>query len=292
MRSTQLLVTLGVLFIASLYILRAQAQGGKAFGFTFPTENILITLLLTLIALLLGIALVRQIGLRVSATTASYLGTARAQTANGLISIVLYIVMAAAVASQTKLDLSGIALSGAVTGVIIGIAAQASLSNVVAGLVILFARPYQTGQFVTVRAAAFAGTEYSGEVGDITLFFTTILDGTQEIRVPNSSMISSVVVLRPQALDIYLPLQLPLARWEVLSTSGLVHQLSAALAPGRHVFATVERVDESVVQIGIRASVADEAERSILERALLQVLRAGPADTHTGPDRASDLHDV
>ena len=36
-----------------------------------------------------------------------------------LISIVLYIVMAAAVASQTRLDLSGIALSGAVTGVII-----------------------------------------------------------------------------------------------------------------------------------------------------------------------------
>src|SRR6185437_1692606 len=59
----------------------------------------------------------------------------------------------------------------AVGGVVVGVAAQASLSNAVAGLVILFSRPFRTGQYVTVRAAAFAGSEYSGEVGEITLFY-------------------------------------------------------------------------------------------------------------------------
>jgi hypothetical protein len=166
------------------------------------------------------------------------------------------------------------------------------LSNAIAGIVILFARPFQPGQFITARAAAFAGIDYNGEVSDITLFYTTLINGQQEIRVPNSSMVASVVTLRPQAIDVYLPLLLPLARWEVLSTAGLVHQLSDALPAGRHVAATVEQINESMVQIGIRASVASDTERSILERALVQVLRATPVDGHTPPDPAGELHNV
>jgi hypothetical protein len=247
-----------------------------------------VTLVVAIVATLLGVYIVRAVVWRASLHLTNYLAPAQVRSARVLISTVLYILMAVVVASQTQIDLRGIALSGAVTGVIIGIAAQASIANVIAGLVILFVRPYRAGQYVTVRAASFAGSEYSGEVGEITLFYTTLFAGPQEIRVPNSAMVTSVVTLRPQMLDVYLPIILPPARWERLSTTDLARRLTAALPPGRLVTATVERVEDAAVQVGLRASVASDEERSILEGAALQALRPWQSDDATGPHPAGE----
>ena len=252
----------------------------------------LITLLIAALAVVVGIALVRTLAEWVGSASAGYVGAGRSRTIGRLVSIFLYIFGAVVIASQAKLDLSGIALSGAATGVVLGIAAQASLANSIAGLVILFARPYRIGQYVTVRAAAFAGSEYSGEVADISLFFTTLLAGAQEIRVPNSSMIASVVVLRPQALDLYVPLILPLARWESMTTTGLIRQITEVLPAGRHVTASVERLEGGSIQIGIRASVADEMERSAVERALLRIVERGPSAGEDDSASAGELHEL
>ena len=73
-----------------------------------------------------------------------------------------------------QFELGGLALSGAVTGAVVGIAAQATVADVVAGLIILVARPLRPGHVVIVRAAAFAGGTYSGEVGEITVAYTTL----------------------------------------------------------------------------------------------------------------------
>jgi hypothetical protein len=285
--SWPLLVLLGVAFFAVLWVLTQISHGARYFG---VRSQPWIILLLAAGAFSLGVSLVRAVVLWSTQASSTYLGVARSKAAGVALSVVLYVVLVVVVAGGTNLDLSGIALSGAVTGVIVGIAAQASLSNMIAGIVILFARPYRVGLFVTVRAAAFGGTEYSGAVQDITLFYTTLLDGGQEIRIPNSSMVASVVVIRPQALEVYLPVLLPLARWETLSTTGLVHQLTDALPADRQVTATVERLDESGVQIAVRASVADSRERALLERAVVQVLRAAAGETHRASDAADDLH--
>jgi hypothetical protein len=233
---------------------------------------------------MVGIIVARTVVAIAAERATEYLGVARVRSAQSIISVMLYVLLALTVASQTQIDLSGIALSGAVTGVIVGIAAQASIANVVAGIVILFSRPFRSGQYVTVRAAAFAGSEYSGEVGEITLFYTTIFSGKQEIRVPNSSMVTSVVTLRPQMLDVYLPVILPPARWEKLSTTELTRQLESALPTGRFVNAAVERIDGVTLQIGIHASVADYTERAVLENAVVRVLGPAPAGDVTGPD--------
>jgi hypothetical protein len=242
------------------------------------------TPVMALITVMVGIIVARTIVAIVAERATEYLGVARVRSAQSVISVVLYVLLALTVASQTQIDLSGIALSGAVTGVIVGIAAQASIANVVAGIVILFLRPFRSGQFVTVRAAAFAGSEYSGQVGEITLFYTTIFSGKQEIRVPNSSMVTSVVTLRPQVLDVYLPVILPPAKWETLSSTELTRQLASALPPGRFVVAALEKIDGGALQIGIHASVADEAERAILENAVVKVLGPAPESNATGPD--------
>ena len=282
-------VALCVALFAVLELLRVQTEGVIVIG---SKREPLITLLFAALAVAIGIALVRTLGEWVGSASTGYVGAGRSRTIGRLVSGSLYIFGAVVIASQAKLDLSGIALSGAATGVVLGIAAQASLANSIAGLVILFARPYRIGQYVTVRAAAFAGSEYSGEVADISLFFTTLLAGVQEIRVPNSSMIASVVVLRPQALDVYVPLILPLARWESMTTTGLIRQITEVLPAGRHVTASVERLEGGSIQIGIRASVADEMERSTVERALLRIVERGPSAGEDDGASAGELHDL
>lgn len=245
--------------------------------------------LLTLGAAILGIGIVRGVSNLVNRYATGYLGAGRVGGMRVLLSIVLYVILAVAIASQTQVDLSGIAVSGAVTGVVVGIAAQASLSNAVAGLVILFSRPFRGGQYVTVRAAAFAGSEYSGEVGEISLLYTTLFAGPQEIRIPNSAMMTSVVTLRAQSLEVYLPALLPLDQWENLSTAALTKRLKAALPPNRNVSAVVERVEGGQIYLAIRASLAGEDERAALERAVLAALQpiaagaALPADQGAPP---------
>lgn len=43
-------------------------------------------------------------------------------------------------------------LSGAVTGVVVGIAAQQSLGHAFAGLVLLMSRPFTVGDYITLRS--------------------------------------------------------------------------------------------------------------------------------------------
>jgi hypothetical protein len=232
---------------------------------------------LTLGAAVLGIIIVQTLVGMAAGQATAYLGVSRASGARTLLSVTLYAILALLIVSQTQVDLSGIALSGAVGGVVLGVAAQASLSNAVAGLVILFSRPFRSGQYVTVRAAAFAGSEYSGEVGEITLFYTTLFAGTVEIHVPNNSMMTSVVTLRPQSIDVYLPVLIPPDHWRGLSTTSLTRRIREALPPNRSVGVLVEKVEATQVQLGIRASVASEEEREALERAVLRAVL--PVDT-------------
>ena len=49
-------------------------------------------------------------------------------------------------------------LGGAVTGVLITIAAQQSLSNLFAGVMLQFAQPFKVGDWVRIRAGALGGT--------------------------------------------------------------------------------------------------------------------------------------
>ncbi len=276
-RSVRVLVVACVVFLADLWGLHrlaVQQVPAQLKDASWPTP------VLVAGAALVGIVIVRSASAWAIGQAATYLGVGRARQIQTLLNVALYFILALVIASQTQIDLSGIAVSGAVTGVVFGIAAQASLSNIVAGIVILFTRPFRPGQFVTVRAAAFAGSEYSGEVGEITLFYTLLHAGPQEIRVPNSSMVTSVVTLRPQVLDVYLPVILPPARWERFSTSSLARQISSALPSGRQVTVVVERVEGTSVQIGVHASVANEEERSTLEGALLRALApAGGSDS-------------
>ncbi len=83
-------------------------------------------------------------------------------------------------------------LGGAVTGVLLGIAAQQSLSNLFAGMVLLFARPFRVGDRVRFRAGALAGL-LDGTVTDISIAYVRLETTDGLVFVPNSQALAACV---------------------------------------------------------------------------------------------------
>jgi small-conductance mechanosensitive channel len=89
-------------------------------------------------------------------------------------------------------NVSQLILGGALTTVFVSIAAQQALSNVFAGLVLVFARPFKVGDAIRLRAGALGGT-LDGIVTDIGITYVRFdIDGSV-MSVPNSQVLNSVV---------------------------------------------------------------------------------------------------
>ena len=87
---------------------------------------------------------------------------------------------------------SKLILGGALTGVIVGIAAQPVLGNIFAGLVLLTARPFHIAQDVTIRAGALGGS-IQGRVTDMTLLFVELRTPEGTVLLPNSAVLSAAI---------------------------------------------------------------------------------------------------
>jgi membrane protease YdiL (CAAX protease family) len=83
-------------------------------------------------------------------------------------------------------------LGGALTSVFVGIAAQQSLGNVFAGIVLLVARPFRVGDEVMFRAGALGG-ELHGKVTEIGITYVRLFCGGSILSVPNSQVLNAVV---------------------------------------------------------------------------------------------------
>ena len=83
-------------------------------------------------------------------------------------------------------------LSGALTSVFVGIAAQQALSNIFAGLVLLLARPFRVGDSIRLRAGALSG-EVGGTVAEIGITYLRLATPDGVISVPNSQVLNAVV---------------------------------------------------------------------------------------------------
>lgn len=96
-----------------------------------------------------------------------------------------------------------IAAGGAFTAIVFGLAAQQTLGNVIAGMVLLSARPFRVGQRIRLQAGAVGGfTE--GVVSSLGLLYTTLRRGDDEIMIPNNVVLAAVVVplVEPEAVDV------------------------------------------------------------------------------------------
>jgi small conductance mechanosensitive channel len=117
-----------------------------------------------------------------------------------LITIVLTVIVALRVAGA---QLQTLALGGGFTAVVVGLAAQQTLGNAIAGMVLISARPFRVGERVRLQAGA-TGGQVEGIVSSLGLLYTTLTSGTEQIMIPNNVVIAAVVVpLRePDSIDV------------------------------------------------------------------------------------------
>ena len=122
----------------------------------------------------------------------------------GFLIRLFFLVTAGAVALRVAgLDPGTLAVGGAITAVVFGLAAQQTLGNLIAGLVLISVRPFKVGDRVRLQAGGLAG-QIEGVVDTLGLLYTTFAQGQDAIMVPNSTVLSAAVVpLRePAAVDL------------------------------------------------------------------------------------------
>jgi small-conductance mechanosensitive channel len=192
-----------------------------------------------------------------------------------LATILAAFVLAARIAG---LDPRTLAVGGAFTAVVVGLAAQQTLGNLIAGTVLLSARPFRVGDRVRLQGGGLAGS-IEGVVSSLGLLYTTFASGDDLIMVPNSVVLSvAIVPLRePAGVDLR-------ARLRPGVTPSDIHRLleetlETPVRDSPHV--TLEEVDGDEVVVRIQA-VPERAEDG--PRLASEVLTAVARETATASD--------
>lgn len=181
-------------------VLVAYAYRDQLFGRDLDT----LVRILTAVALVaLGWAFARDLGRVVGPDLMRRMDPGTAGTVGFLLrlgTIAIVTVVALRIAGLTPRTL---AVGGAFTAVVLGLAAQQTLGNLIAGAVLLSARPFRVGERVRLQAGGLAG-QAEGVVASLGLLYTTLARGEDRIMVPNSVVLGAAVVpLRePQAVDV------------------------------------------------------------------------------------------
>ena len=162
-----------------------------------------ITVVTVILLVILGWAIARDVGRGLGPALFRRLDPATAGTVGFLIRLAT-IVLALVVAFQVAgIEAKTLALGGAFTAVIFGLAAQQTLGNLIAGTVLLSARPFRVGDRVRLQGGQLAG-QVEGIVSSLGLLYTTFATGEDSVMVPNSVVLNvAVLPLRePDAVNL------------------------------------------------------------------------------------------
>jgi small-conductance mechanosensitive channel len=227
----------------------------------------------TVIALVvLGWGLARQLGRGLAAPLFRRLEPGTAGTVGFLIRLVTIVAMTIVALRIAGLDTSALAVGGAFTAVVLGLAAQQTLGNLFAGLVLLSTRPFRVGERVRLIGGALAG-QVEGIVGSLGLFYTTLVTGADRMLIPNSVLLQLVVMPlhEPERVEMR-------ARFDAGVTPSDVQQRIAERVdvPVRHPpDITLEEVDRDEVVVRISATPVRPSDGAQLAAEVLAAVRSG-----------------
>lgn len=169
-------------------ILVAYEYRKELFGVDMPAR------ILTVVALIsLGWQFARDIGRAFGPTLFRRLDPGTAGTVGFLIRLVTILASFLIALRIAGIKPGTLAVGGAFTAVVVGLAAQQTLGNLIAGTVLLSARPFRVGERVRLQGGGLAG-QIEGVVSSLGLLYTTFSSGDDAIMVPNSVVLSVAIV--------------------------------------------------------------------------------------------------
>lgn len=169
----------------------------------FPGASQVVQILTVIVLLIIGWAFARAVGRAFGPALFRRLDPGTAGTVGFLIrlsTITLALLIALRIAG---IEARTLAIGGAVTAVVFGLAAQQTLGNLIAGTVLLSARPFRVGDRVRLQGGPIGG-ELEGIVSSLGLLYTSLVSGADRILVPNSVVIGiAIIPLRePSAVNL------------------------------------------------------------------------------------------
>jgi small-conductance mechanosensitive channel len=147
---------------------------------------------LTAAFVILGVSAIRSAGRDILALSQTRLGAPAATILRFVATTAGYLVMVFGLLALLNVNPASLLVGGALIGAIVGLAAQQTLSNYFAGLVLLIARPYVPGQRVTIHNGGMGG-EFTGTVVDAGVMYTALLTDVGEVKLPNSGVLASAI---------------------------------------------------------------------------------------------------
>src|SRR5579875_752713 len=134
---------------------------------------------------ILGWAFARELGKAAGPTFLRRMDPATAGTVGFVIRLVAIVITLVEALHVAGISAQSLAVGGAFTAVVLGLAAQQTIGNLIAGLVLLSARPFRVGERVRLQAGALAGGA-EGIVSELGLLYTTLARGEDRIMIPNT----------------------------------------------------------------------------------------------------------
>jgi small-conductance mechanosensitive channel len=104
--------------------------------------------------------------------------------------------VASSVLAVLEVSIEHLLVGAGLAGVILGIAAQQSLGNVFAGLVLILARPFNVGDQIRIRSGALGGI-FDASVREMSLTYVTLSTEDGRLKIPNSAMLASGIYQLP-----------------------------------------------------------------------------------------------
>jgi len=154
----------------------------KVVGIPIPYPEVTITVTWAFIGLL-GVWILAH---TIQTTLSPLIGAESTTTVRKIVTVTLVFVVLLATASRFG-DLSGYLASLGITAIIIGFAAQTTIGNLIAGMLVLISKPFRKGDYIRVNVA---GAPIEGRIDELSFLRSRILtnDGVS-ISVPNTVML-------------------------------------------------------------------------------------------------------
>src|SRR4051794_6405572 len=235
---------------------------------------------LALIAL--GWWFARDVGRAASPALFRRLEPATAGTVSFLIRLLL-LGLAVLVALRTAgLDARSLAVGGAFTAIVFGLAAQNTLGNVLVGIALLSARPFRVGDRVRFQGGG-AARQVEGVGMPRGLLYATLAQGEDTIMIPNSGAISSAVVpLRePAAVDLRARLKPDVKPSELQAFL----EENVTIPTRSHPHISVEEVDDDEVIMRVAATPELDRDGAKLADEILAAIGQVTGRNGSGPER-------
>jgi small conductance mechanosensitive channel len=241
------------------------------------------------VIVVLGWALARDLGRFTAPALFRRMDPATAGTVGFLIRLVFLAASALFALRAAGLQPETLAVGGAITAVVFGLAAQQTLGNLIAGMVLISARPFKVGDRVRLQAGGIAG-QIEGVVASLGLLYTTFAQGQDSIMVPNNVVLAAAVVpLRePASVDLRARLRPDVKPSDLQALLDEVVETPVRSEP--HI--SLEEIDRDEVVVRIAATPLSESDGPKLAdevlAAIAVVTREGEDDELDGDEPDND----